>query len=258
MKKLLVAGVAAAAVVSAPALAADMSNWSGLYVGGNIGAMFARASGTSDFTDTTPAFSSNPQTNSFSKTGFLGGGQVGINWQFNPAWVAGMEADWDWTGKRYSFCRQTDSTSAPCSDSSDGFETISSKTDWLATARARLGVTAGNWLFYGTGGAALGRINTSLTLNCLVNGCGANSTVALAATSTTSTVKVGWAAGLGAEVMLGGQWSARAEWLHVDLGTVSNMLPTVGSVGTVQTAVWSRVERFDEFRVGLNYRFGGM
>jgi outer membrane immunogenic protein len=267
MKKLATA-ITAIALIGTPAFAADMAvkapppapapvapvvDWTGFYVGGNIGGVLENASGTSDFTDTTPN-PSNPQNDSFSKAGFLGGGQAGYNYQIAPL-VVGVEGDWDWTDTKYSFCRQTDPGSAACFDNSNGFETIGSKTDWLATLRGRLGVTWGNLLFYGTGGAAWGRVNTDLTLSCLVDGCGATSLVKLFSSSTNSDTKSGWVAGLGAEYMLARNWSVRAEWLHIDLGTISDSLSTVGSSGTIQTAVWSRTERFDQFRVGVNYLF---
>lgn len=205
---------------------------------------------------------SNPQANSFSDTRFLGGVQAGYNWQIDPRWLIGVEADWDWTDTGYSFCRQTAVFSFPCKDVSSGFETISSKTDWLATVRGRLGVTWGYWLFYGSGGAVWGRINTTLTLSCLQAGCG-SSGVPLFASSTTSTTKAGWVAGLGAEWMLARNWSVRAEWLHIDLGSTNASLPTAGATTfpppgppfAPETAVWSRTERFDEFRVGANYQF---
>ena len=240
----------------APALTTQQPvDWTGFYLGGNVGGVLAHASGTSDFTDTSPGVTlTNPQTNSSSKGAFIGGVQAGINWQFTPIWLVGLEADWDWTDPKYSFCRQTDPGSIPCADNGDGFETVGSKTEWLATARARLGVAWENWLFYATGGAALGRVRTDLTLNCLVNGCLASSTVKLLASSTSSATKGGWAAGLGAELMLARNWSARAEWLHIDLGTITASLPTAGTAGA-QTAVWSRTQSFDEFRLGLNYLF---
>jgi outer membrane immunogenic protein len=232
-----------------PAPVTQAANWTGFYLGGNLGGVVADASGTSDFTDTTSGSiaPSNPQTDSFSKGGLLGGVYGGFNWQFSPIWVAGLEADWDWTDTKYSFCRQTDPGSTACADNGHGFETVGSKTEWLATFRGRLGVAWENWLFYATGGAALGRVRTDLTLNCLVNGCGASSTVTLLAASSSSTTKAGWVAGLGAELMLSRNWSARAEWLHVDLGTITDSLPTAGSSGT-QPAIWSRTESFDEFR----------
>jgi outer membrane immunogenic protein len=257
--------------VKAPPPAAPVPpviNWTGFYIGGNLGGVVEHASGTSDFLDplavqvgAPAAEAANPQANSFSDTRFLGGVQAGYNWQFDPRWLIGVEADWDWTNTGYGFCRQTSIESAACSDNEFGFETISSKTDWLATVRGRLGVIWGNWLFYGTGGAAWGRVNTTLTLSCLAGpGCG-RSVTPVFTTSTTSTTKVGWVAGLGAEWMLAGNWSVRAEWLHIDLGSINDSLPAAGvtnvplSIPGTQTAVWSRTERFDEFRVGANYLF---
>ena len=110
-------------------------------------------------------------------------------------------------------------------------------------------------MFYGTGGAAWGHVNTTVTLNCLgAGGCG-NSVTLLTGTSSTSTTKAGWVAGLGAEGMLTKNLSVRAEWLHIDLGTISDSVTTVGTALSTQTAVWSRTERYDEFRVGVNYLF---
>jgi outer membrane immunogenic protein len=58
--------------------------------------------------------------------------------------------------------------------------------------------------------------------------------------------------------MLDAHWSVKAEWLHVDLGNLSETLTTgVGGGAGFQSVVWSRDERFDIFRAGVNYRFGG-
>jgi outer membrane immunogenic protein len=271
MKKpaILVAIIAAIAVMTGkPLLAADMAvkappplavaapavNWTGFYSGGNTGGVIDRASGTSIFSDTENG-NVFPLSDSFSNTAFLGGLQVGYNWQIDPHWVAGLEADWDWTNAGYSFCRQNDQTSENvCAEPVNvtGFQEVSSRTDWLATVRGRLGMTWGSWLLYGTGGAAFGRVQTGLTMDCLADGCG-ESIRTLLASSTTNTTKGGWVAGLGAEEMLSANWSVRAEWLHIDLGTINAALPTTGNAG-VETAIWSRNERFDELRIGLNYR----
>jgi outer membrane immunogenic protein len=268
--KVLSAIGAIALFTGTSALAADMPVkappppppliWSGFYIGGNIGIVSERASGTSDFLDPSapPGESrTNPQSNSFTNTTGIGGGQIGYNWQIDPRWLVGLEADWDATRPGYSFCRQTSTTSLACTDNGDGFETISSNTKWLASARARLGFTMGNWMLYGTGGIAWGRVDTTLTENCLVFGCGSSST-ALFATNTSTTTKAGWVGGVGAAVALWSNWSARAEWLHYDLGTISNTLTTAGLTGGVtpslQTAVWSRTERYDVIRIGFDYR----
>jgi outer membrane immunogenic protein len=92
-----------------------------------------------------------------------------------------------------------------------------------------------------------------LSQSCLVNGCGGSST-ALATSSTISTTKSDWVAGAGVEAMLTDHWSLRGEWLHVDLGTISSALSAVGN-NSVQTTTWSRNEKFDEFRAGVNYKF---
>lgn len=244
----------------APAYAPMVSpfSWTGLYIGGNAGLALQNASGTSNFIDTADG-SSNPQSDQGTSSGFIGGAQVGYNWQVAPNWVLGLEGDWDAVRTKYSFCRQTDITSAACQDTGDGFESIASQTNWLATARGRVGVTLDRVMFYGTGGAAWGNIKTTESLNCSSLGCGAVSLVPVAASATFTQTRVGWVGGLGVEGMLDPNWSIKAEWLHVDLGNMSNTLSTIGDSGgvpppTVQSAVWSRDETFDIFRVGVNYK----
>lgn len=229
--------------------------WNGLYVGANMGGAVEHAAGTSNFLDTVAAgtaFAANPQSNGFNPAAFVGGGQIGYNWQRDPRWVIGVEGDWDFTNAVYSFCRQTNTLSAACSDNFFGFETIGSQTRWLSTARARLGVTVGNFLLYGTGGAAFGRVDTNLRQSCLLAGCGL-STTSLAASTSFQNTRAGWVAGLGVETPTIGNWSARLEWLHIDLGTITDAFATVGT--GVETTVWSRSERYDVIRVGLDYRF---
>jgi outer membrane immunogenic protein len=278
MKRLLTTGAALAALIGTPALAADMAlkapppppapvwSWTGFYVGGNAGWVGERTSGTSDFVDT--AFApgnaefSNPQSNAFSPSGFIGGFQAGYNWQTTKNFVLGVEGDFDWTRTSYSFCRQTDILfSVACVDAPptniDGFENIAGQTDWIATARARAGVTWDRFFFYGTGGAAWGNIKTTESLSCATDGCGGTSTLKLVASSTTTQTKEGWAAGLGAEGMLLPNWSLKAEWLYVDLGHLTNTFSTVGNAGGTESVVWSRSEHYNIVRVGLNYHFGG-
>jgi outer membrane immunogenic protein len=263
---------ASAADMRAPApiynkapILAPAYNWNGFYFGGNAGAAREHATGTSDFVDTffAPGNSefSNPQSNGPSNTSFIGGVQAGYNWQVSPHVVLGAEGDWDWLNTKYSFCRQTDVQSTACSDvlpNIFGSESIASETKWLATARARAGVTWDRFMFYGTGGAAWGRLDTTESLSCLVDGCGGTSTLKLAASSTLSQTKAGWVAGLGVEGMLSPNWSVKAEWLHVDLGNLSQTFTTVGNVPGSQSVVWSRDERFDMVRVGVNYHLHGL
>src|ERR1700691_3242743 len=148
----LVASIAAA-VCGAPALAADMPikappmapvlaaayNWTGFYLGGNVGGERQSDPGTSTcFQALGAGLDNNPQANALTGHAIIGGIQAGYNWQINQ-WVLGVEGDWDWTHSNSGFCRQTDAGSVPCSDNGRGFVTLDSRTDWIATARRRLG-----------------------------------------------------------------------------------------------------------------------
>jgi outer membrane immunogenic protein len=274
VNKLTIYSAVAAALVATPAVAADMAvkappptspkpapSWTGFYIGGNVDAVIQQVSGTSDFLQPgDPGGASNPQANNPTSTNAIGGVQFGYNWQFDPRWLVGIEGDWDFTHTRYSFCRQTDTLSVACFDNNNGFETIGSNTDWLATLRGRFGfVNSSNILLYVTGGVAWGRVNTNLAQSCLVDGCG-DSIIKLAASNSSATDKAGWVAGLGAAIPIDRNWSARLEWLHIDLGTITSTFTTPGVINghgaTTSTTVWSRNERYDVLRVGLDYRFG--
>jgi outer membrane immunogenic protein len=154
--------------------AATPLSWSGLYLGGDIGGVFGGGAGTSNFfqSDSDPAFANNAQGQSPSPSAFTGGLHAGYNWQFAPAWVLGIEGDWQWTRPRYSFCRQTDIGSAACSDNGNGFANISSETRSIGTVRARIGQTFDRLMVYGTGGVAFADIKTTVGVNCLADGCG--------------------------------------------------------------------------------------
>lgn len=232
-------------------------NWTGFYIGGNIGGLRHHDQGTSNFTQPFAAggLPNNPQSQSNSNTSFVSGGQIGYNWQFAPRWVLGVEADWQWTKADYSFCRQTDNLSLSCADNNRGFLTISSETNWLATLRGRLGFIWDRYMIYGTGGVAWAGIDTTLTADCAVGGCG-DSSVQNVTSVHFSDTKSGWTAGVGIEAMLTPNWTARAEWLHADLGSLTNSFTSSAALGP-HAVSWSRDLRYDIIRFGLNYKFGG-
>src|ERR1700742_753964 len=128
MKKIILAtvlaGVGSTAAWSAdlgvpntPAMA-EVYNWTGFYIGGDVGFAGVKHNFTSNFAqpDPNPSFANNIQDNPFSSTPFVGGGHAGFNWQFAPNLVAGVEGDWQSVRSSQSFCRQTDITSVACSD----------------------------------------------------------------------------------------------------------------------------------------------
>jgi len=266
MKKLALAVAALSALVAAPAIAADLArpvlkapppapvwSWTGFYVGGNLGYLVEHDPGTSFFTQ--PGADPNtPHPNSVAQTSWVGGGQIGYNWQVAPWWVVGVEADWDWTNPNYSFCRETDRGN--CFDSGNnnrGALTISGKTKSLATVRGRIGWTWDRFFFYATGGGAWGSVDTTLAASCLVGGCGNNATANATATSFSNT-KCGWVVGVGTEFMLTQNWTTRLEWLHYDLGTVTNAYGSSAAFGSYGV-IWSRSLRYDTARLALNYKF---
>jgi outer membrane immunogenic protein len=230
MKKHIVASAAAVAFCVAPAIAADIPakaltvshyDWTGWYGGFNMGLGVGRTRGI------TP----NNSSTGFEEVGagFSAGVQGGYNWQLDPHWVAGLESDTGWLGVD----RHAQNWSQLFS--------FAIESGWYGTLRGRLGYTSGPSLFYVTGGAAFVDVKNRYD-NDNVLGLHASS----------SKVASGWTAGWGAETMLGGNWSAKAEYLYIDAGGQS---VTNTSVGFDPIARFDN--RFHVFRQGLNYKFGG-
>jgi outer membrane immunogenic protein len=155
-------------------------------------------------------------SNSQNIDGAIGGVQTGYNYQFG-AWVWGLETDFQASGQKggSTFTGVLPLTSITTDD----------KLDWFGTVRGRLGVLATpNVLFYGTGGAAYGLVKNSATI-----------TVAgLSAVASSSDLRAGWTAGGGVEGALGGGWSAKLEYLYMDLGRTERTFSGLG-LGTIAT-----------------------
>jgi outer membrane immunogenic protein len=230
MKKLVLgyAGLAVFTVMSGSAMAADLSappaytkapvlvplyNWNGIYLGINGGGGWGRSS--VDF----PAFGIS--TGTFNTSGGLGGATVGFNWQ-SSTFVFGVEGDADWANiKGSGACAGVVGFTCNTSDS------------WLATARARLGCAANEWLFYVTGGGAFGDVKTAVT-----------------GLSGQSVTRTGWTAGGGIEYGFAPNWSVKVEYLHVDLGTANCSVGVCSLVSQVNTPF-----RAEIVRAGLNWLF---
>jgi outer membrane immunogenic protein len=273
MKKILLAGIAAAAFCGAPAIAADMPtppppgpvykapppvfSWAGFYVGGNVGGVWSHDPGTTNwFSANSPAnLTSLTLANTLNHSDVISGVHGGYNWQVNK-WVFGFEGDFDWTRAGASFCRTTDGFGGapPCSDTGRGFLTFSERTNWLATARGRIGWAWDQFMVYGTAGAAWGEVRESISASCLVAGCGF-SNILLATTQPFTNTRSGWVAGVGGEYMITPNWIARLEYLHYDLGSLTNTLNLTGTVGP-QSATWASSFRYDTVRAGISYKFG--
>jgi outer membrane immunogenic protein len=188
------------------------------------------------------------------------GGQIGYNWQMTN-WVFGIETDAQWTGQRGSASALCPATPAggPCLPGLTflpvgAFGTaalVDQKLEWFGTLRGRVGMlVAPSWLLYVTGGGAYGTVRTDLTLLSFT----ANGTpVSLAASNKSD--RFGWTVGGGVEGKFASNWSAKIEYLYMDLGSVGATVtvPTAGALG-IGASVNSRLTD-NIIRGGINYHF---
>jgi len=211
-------------------------NWTGLYVGGNIGGAWSGLSGT-NYSDTLGS-SFNGATNLQP----LGGGQIGVNYQFSDRIVVGAEAMFDWLpGSQLSPVTATDPTGTISADVTNLSER------WLATATGRLGYAWDRVLFYAKGGGAWVAATTPA-----ISVGGAPASFA----SVGNTNSFGYTAGFGLEWAFLNNWSMRAEYDYIGLPdqsyTVAAGTPTFG--GDVIT---SSERSLSIMTLAVNYKFGG-
>jgi outer membrane immunogenic protein len=205
---------------SSPALS---YRWTGLYLGANAGYGWARSETLEDCQDCTDPIS---QLGTFKIKGFIGGGQLGFNYQINSL-VLGAEADMNYANAETS-----------------GIALVNGyvqdiRYHWLSTVRGRMGYAADRTLFYVTGGAAFANI-----YHASFDGEGARE----------STTRSGWTFGGGIEHALADHWSIKLEYLYADFGT------TVlhGTFNPPRPIYFDYQDRMHMVRVGVNYRFGGL
>lgn len=213
-----------------------VSNWAGFYLGGNVGYGVGRNHGNETHTSLNGALSTQF---TLGPAGWLAGGQAGYNWQ-RGNWVFGVEADWQWTGQEDSVCVTV------CTSFST--LTLAQEIEWFATLRGRIGYARDGWLWYVTGGGAWGRVTETDALFQV--------TTPLTAARFTHT-KGGWTIGGGVETALTGNWSAKFEYLYVDLGRTTDVFSYPLQGGTAAETITKQVHDHI-YRVGLNYRFGDL
>jgi opacity protein-like surface antigen/outer membrane receptor protein involved in Fe transport len=195
-----------------PASVSDRYNWSGFYLGLNAGGAFGV---------NTMSASGGGGSASVKEPGFLGGAQIGANYQTGPV-VWGFEADYD---------ASTQNKSLPT-----GVLTGStSQTPWFATLRGRIGMAFDRTLVYGTAGGAAGELRS------IVN-------IPIGSTNTTVTYGT-WIAGAGLEYGITDNLSARIEYLYLDKGNIAT-----GVIASPAMTITSHLQD-NMVRAGLNYRF---
>jgi outer membrane immunogenic protein len=229
VKKLLLLGTALVAFADA-GLAADLGpyrpgsikdepvpiyapvfTWTGFYVGGHVGW---------GWSDVDWSYVDVGTNSDHSGDGFLGGVQVGYNWQ-KGSLVLGVEGDVSWADISGS------------DDCANPAFTCQHDLNWLASIRARAGLAANSTLFYVTGGVAWA------DAEYVTPGFGSH-----------SSTETGWVAGGGIEHAFTPHWTARVEYLHyeIDGGTAP-----VGTLdGISRTELDTSIETV---RLGINYKF---
>jgi outer membrane immunogenic protein len=183
-------------------------NWTGLYVGVHVGG------GWSDLGGNLAGFGGN------NGSGFIGGGQVGYNYQIGQ-WVWGLEVDVSGSGIKNTF-------------GIPGLMTANINWDVLTTVTPRFGYAFDNWLVYGKAGGAWADISVSASSPFIVGGT-------MSAGGGTGS---GWVVGIGAEYAFRNNWSAKVEYNHFDFGNDSAF--ATGNGVTLDTV-----------KAGINYKFGG-
>lgn len=230
MRSLLVAmGLAA---MSSTAMAADVGrpvykappagalpvsyDWTGFYVGGHVGYGWAEK----DWRD---AFGLNLNNKA---DGFLGGGQVGFNYQINQ-FVLGVEGDFSWSGINGG------STVVGLAAPGANFNT---DVNWVSTLTGRLGLAFDRWLVYGKGGVAWA--NDTFSTNRYT----------FPATAEITETRVGWTAGAGVEYAFAPAWSAKLEYNYMDFGD--------RAVSFAPLTATTIDQQIHAVKFGVNYKFG--
>ena len=171
------ADLAARPYTKAPAYVAPIYNWTGFYIGAQVGGAFQ---GSSGYNATAGVLGARDDSS------FIGGGVVGANYQFSPNWVVGLEGEFNGlSNNRYSFV-------------DGGGNAVSLKNDWLASVTGRLGYTWGPGMIYAKGGVAFRD-----------NGGIASNVAAIVDRNDT-----GYTVGAGLEYMFAPAWSAKVEYQY--------------------------------------------
>jgi outer membrane immunogenic protein len=212
---------------------APVYNWSGFYIGGNLGGAWNSTGSISDALGST--FSTTTSQS------FLGGGQVGVNYEFGGGIVIGAEAMFDWVPNTSNTINATNPAL--------GTAAVALNNRWLTTATGKLGYAWDRVLVYGKGGGAwVGTSNPGITANGAPASFSGNS----------SSSNFGWTAGIGVEWAFAGNWSARAEWDYVGLQNQSFTVGGAPAPGSFAGDVISINNRsINMLTAGLNYKFGG-
>ena len=267
-------GLVAAALGAMPAVAADLGrfppsarfyppppvvrvyNWTGCYLGGQLGGAFADNKIDGDFTNF--VFIQNDAASAVTV-----GAQVGCDLQFARNWVVGAQIDGAWTHLVGSEAL-TGTQGFPPGGKTDLSGNLYFKATAIATAIGRIGYAVNfdsmAGLFYLKGGAAFvdydtstfnGRLNVCGTFDS-TKGCTSGAVGAAVTFSAPSANRFGWTIGVGTEWAVIDNWSVFGEWDYMNFGT-RTVTFTDPNFGSTQVSLKQQI---NELKLGINYRFG--
>lgn len=250
----------------APPPVVEVWNWTGFYLGGNAGYSWGRSNTDVSYFNTVTGLPIAPPAGSILGSGFdmngaIAGGQAGYNWQVNN-WVWGLEADIQWSDEKGRGIHSCSATliGGPClpgltflpPGATGTSLALDQKLEWFGTLRGRAGLVATpQVLLYATGGLAYGSIKSTATLAGFTP-----AGIAVAAVGTNTETRVGWTVGAGMEGMITRNWTAKLEYLYMDLGGFNAGTFTLAPAATIGGNVHSNFTDHI-LRAGLNYKFGG-
>lgn len=240
MRKLVTTTLAIVASTT-PTLAADLPvkappasilfSWTGCHVGGHVGAVVSQ--------DTSASSELGPSTG-FGSAGFLGGGQVGCDYQFATNWVLGAEGQASWSS--LTSTRSALVTFPALGMTVPGRYTVNN--DFLAAATARVGYSfADHWLVFARGGAAWTqeKIDNALTVGGIPGDPRATVT------------PLGWTVGTGAEWAFASHWSVDLEYGYYEFDSHGATLTDSIHKGFINMRPLT--DRLHTTTAGLNYHF---
>ena len=266
--------------------------WNGFYAGVNVGGLWSDslsitnvAGPISDFSAAggggswagMASVAASGALNMNGGSGFIGGGQVGYNYQFDPggfgSWLVGFEADIQGLAGNSSSANMVSAVGPFAFLGGAEVHTAGiygrASLDYIGTVRGRMGwVFTPTFLVYGTGGLAYGGANASTSISEFNNDCSLFPAFCVQATAGTtgsySDARAGWTIGGGLEWMFLPNWSAKVEYLHYDLGTAhwnnallaftSNTFPDAGGPAGIASQATTRFNG-NIVRAGVNYHF---
>jgi outer membrane immunogenic protein len=245
MKKFLLAGVALSALIAGPAMAADLPargpvykaappvmtyfSWTGCYVGGHVGGVWSQRDWSVGAGD--PFFLPGQAFGSHDANGWLGGAQVGCNYQTGP-WVFGIQGDYAWTDASGSGADSLNAVLFPGA-------TISSNMKGLSSVTGRVGYAWDRFLGYVKGGGAWVQEEYTATAGPFVG--------------TASQTRSGWTVGVGGEYAFTNNFTGFIEYNYYGFDDKSVTLAS--GLGGVYNVVNVKQD-LSVVKIGVNWKFG--